>query len=200
MANKQDLRVVRTQKNLKNALFDLLDEKDLESITVRELAERAEVSRATFYMYFDSVPAMMQSVFDELYSSFIDNAKSVFDKKLDFQTTLTEISSHPFSSDEENYAFLRLARNKHLDRGTIHYNIAKGINSIKSDYIENFSIEGEDYLLDYILEFLAGGIASAILHWADSSDSDSTFEKTTSIILSILNKSDSGFSVIKRRK
>lgn len=47
-----DRRVRRTNKLLQQALNDLLAEKDLHSITVQEIAERAEVNRATFYARF----------------------------------------------------------------------------------------------------------------------------------------------------
>ena len=47
-----DPRVKRTRKFLQTALLDLLREKPLQTITVRDIAERATVNRATFYAHF----------------------------------------------------------------------------------------------------------------------------------------------------
>lgn len=47
-----DLRVRKTRRALTHALYDLMCEKGLDSITVTELCERAEVRKATFYKHF----------------------------------------------------------------------------------------------------------------------------------------------------
>ena len=47
-AQDQDRRVRRTKARLRQALTELLREKDLRSITVRELTDRADVNRGTF--------------------------------------------------------------------------------------------------------------------------------------------------------
>ena len=47
----QDRRVRRTRMRLQQAMLELLKEKDARSITVRELTERADVNRGTFYAH-----------------------------------------------------------------------------------------------------------------------------------------------------
>jgi AcrR family transcriptional regulator len=47
-----DLRTRRTRKLLQAALFDLLKERDLEMISVRDICERAMVHRTTFYKHY----------------------------------------------------------------------------------------------------------------------------------------------------
>lgn len=49
---KVDLRVLRTRKLLVQAFDELANEKDLQAITVSDIAERAMVNRATFYAHF----------------------------------------------------------------------------------------------------------------------------------------------------
>jgi AcrR family transcriptional regulator len=49
---KLDRRIVRTRQSLRTALMELVNEKDYEQISVEEIAERANVSRATFYLHF----------------------------------------------------------------------------------------------------------------------------------------------------
>jgi len=50
--NEADPRVIRTRRLLQDAFASLVQEKDFESITVKDIAERATVNRATFYAHF----------------------------------------------------------------------------------------------------------------------------------------------------
>lgn len=52
--------VRRTKSKLKNALIQLLMEKPAKDITVREIAELADVSRGTFYLYYRDVYDMIE--------------------------------------------------------------------------------------------------------------------------------------------
>lgn len=49
-----DRRVRRTRRRLKTALAELIHERKYEGLTVREIAERADVGRSTFYAHFES--------------------------------------------------------------------------------------------------------------------------------------------------
>ncbi|MEH7249263.1 TetR/AcrR family transcriptional regulator [Neobacillus niacini] len=49
---KADTRNKRTQKLLSNALLSLLNSRSFDSISVIDICEEAEVSRATFYVHF----------------------------------------------------------------------------------------------------------------------------------------------------
>ncbi|MFP4345303.1 MAG: TetR/AcrR family transcriptional regulator [Anaerolineales bacterium] len=52
MTNHTDRRVRRTRKALQDALLSLILEKGYDSLTVEELAERADVGRTTFYLHY----------------------------------------------------------------------------------------------------------------------------------------------------
>ena len=54
-----DRRVRRTRAQLRQALTALLREKDLKDITVRELTDRADVNRGTFYSHYQDVYDMV---------------------------------------------------------------------------------------------------------------------------------------------
>lgn len=55
MNKKQDRRVKRTQQVLTEALLKLLSEKDIERITIQELADVADVHRSTFYAHYADI-------------------------------------------------------------------------------------------------------------------------------------------------
>lgn len=53
--NKNDRRVKKTKKALQNALAELMAQKELRSITVQELVDKADIHRATFYSHYHDV-------------------------------------------------------------------------------------------------------------------------------------------------
>ena len=46
-----DLRQKKTLAAIRTAFLELLGKKPLEKITVKELAEKAQISKATFYLH-----------------------------------------------------------------------------------------------------------------------------------------------------
>ena len=61
-----DLRVRRTRKLLPDALVALLAVQPFESITVRQICERAMVHRATFYTHFTDKYELLRSVLNDV--------------------------------------------------------------------------------------------------------------------------------------
>ena len=59
---KVDKRIRRTKKILTEALIDILKEKNVEDITVSELAKRADVTRTTFYQYYRDPVDMLEQL------------------------------------------------------------------------------------------------------------------------------------------
>lgn len=60
-----DRRVRRTRNRLGDALWDLLQEKELEAVTVQEVLDRAGVGRSTFYSHFSDKDDLLVSDIDE---------------------------------------------------------------------------------------------------------------------------------------
>ncbi len=50
-----DLREKKTKRSIKNAFMQLRAQKPLERISVKELAELAEISKATFYLHYRDI-------------------------------------------------------------------------------------------------------------------------------------------------
>ncbi len=65
-----DRRIQRTQQTLRTALLELLTEKDYAAVTVQDIAERANIGRATFYLHYPDkehlLLAWMEQIFAEL--------------------------------------------------------------------------------------------------------------------------------------
>ena len=50
--NFTDLRIIRTQEQFQNALLELLETKELKVITVKEICDKANMSRNAFYQHY----------------------------------------------------------------------------------------------------------------------------------------------------
>ncbi len=58
---KTDRRIRRTKKAIKEALIEVLKKKNVENVTIKELADKADITRATFYQYYrDPVDTLEQ--------------------------------------------------------------------------------------------------------------------------------------------
>lgn len=67
-----DRRVRRTKARLRQAITQLMLEKDLSSITVRELTDLADVNRGTFYTHYKDIYDMIDQVENEIFSELED--------------------------------------------------------------------------------------------------------------------------------
>ena len=66
----QDRRVRKTRKQLKDCLIQLLKEKKVQDITVRELTEMADLNRGTFYLHYKDVFDLLEKTEAELFEEF----------------------------------------------------------------------------------------------------------------------------------
>jgi AcrR family transcriptional regulator len=60
-----NLRVRRTQKLLREALIELIEDRGFDALTVGEITERAMVSRATFYRNYQDKYDLVEQIFTE---------------------------------------------------------------------------------------------------------------------------------------
>ncbi|MCX2455088.1 TetR/AcrR family transcriptional regulator [Lacticaseibacillus nasuensis] len=64
--NKNDLRYVKTEANLKQAFLALLATEDCSGITVSQLCQQAQCARNTFYQHYDSLEALRTGVIAQI--------------------------------------------------------------------------------------------------------------------------------------
>jgi AcrR family transcriptional regulator len=81
-AQPLDRRTRRTRHALQNALLSLAEEKDLESITVQEITDRADINRATFYQHYRDKDDLISSALDALFEEFTVEDRAFTDQHL----------------------------------------------------------------------------------------------------------------------
>lgn len=71
MNEKQDRRIRKSKEALKSSLIELMKEKSVNNITVKELVYTADLNRSTFYNYYSDIPDMLSKLEKELYNEFL---------------------------------------------------------------------------------------------------------------------------------
>lgn len=69
------------------ALSSLLTTKKISQITVKELADLADVNRATFYFYYDNIPDMLDKVEQEMFVDFLNTCAQFREEQSSVEST-----------------------------------------------------------------------------------------------------------------
>ena len=67
-----DRRIRKTRRMLRECLTSLLKEKRVQDITVREIADMADINRGTFYLHYKDVFDLMEQIENELLKDLED--------------------------------------------------------------------------------------------------------------------------------
>ncbi|MGD6729639.1 MAG: TetR/AcrR family transcriptional regulator [Pleomorphochaeta sp.] len=73
----KDRRPAKTKKAIRLALFQLLDKKELNKITITELTKQANISRKTFYIHYDKISNVLDEFEQELIEAFHNATKDL---------------------------------------------------------------------------------------------------------------------------
>ena len=66
-----DRRTKYTKTVIRQALFDLLQEKPINKITVTDVCKLADINRSTFYSHYEDVYALLASIQNELFENVV---------------------------------------------------------------------------------------------------------------------------------
>lgn len=67
---KIDRRVRKTRTLLLNGLVQLMKEKDIKDISVKELSDLVDINRGTFYLHYNDIYDMVEKIEEELFVEF----------------------------------------------------------------------------------------------------------------------------------
>ncbi|MBT2668677.1 TetR/AcrR family transcriptional regulator [Bacillus sp. ISL-4] len=77
---KQDLRVIKTKKNLFNKLLQLLQTYDFNDITVTKLCEHSEINRSTFYTHYSNIDDLFETHMIEIMNKLNEEYKMAYNR------------------------------------------------------------------------------------------------------------------------
>ena len=69
--NRSESKYFNTALRMDEALIALLEEKDLEFITVKEICQRAGVNRSTFYLHYETIADLVNEALEQIDRRFL---------------------------------------------------------------------------------------------------------------------------------
>ncbi len=75
-SKKEDRRTRKTKAQIKVALIELMAQKDITKISVKEIAERADINRGTFYLHYYDI----YDVLEQIQNEFIETINQILDE------------------------------------------------------------------------------------------------------------------------
>ena len=164
--NKEDRRVRRTRKLLIQALTKLLSEKQISDITVKELAEAADVNRGTFYLYYRDIYDMLEKTENEMFAALNEllQAHQVEDVTIQTQPLLTDL----FAFIREHQELCKVLLSPNGDMNFLHRLNLVLYEKVRkawelSGQKTNINIKEDEF--DYHYSFLVFGCAGLIRAW-----------------------------------
>lgn len=156
-------RKTAAQEAIEAALLSLLDEKEMHKISVKEICERANVARSTFYAYYDVADDCLLAIENRFLHKIIElNEDLAGCRKIEtvdltfFEETLRYI--------EENQKLLYLFMIKRYN----HRFINKWKDAIKYHLYQRMSIQIDEKNRELTLEMIAAVAIGAYQYWLNN--------------------------------
>jgi AcrR family transcriptional regulator len=162
MANNQnDLRVIKTERGLREAFLRLLFEKGYDAISIQDIATEAEAARVTFYRHYTNKEELLIDCIDEIYENLAGSISQVSDEEFRLGNTPLLAFYKQLQGDGKIYRLLLSSRAGRFLSNRLIELFAKRIKS----QIET-SLPAEQLLAP--IELIAHHIASAqigLVNW-----------------------------------
>lgn len=176
--NRQDRRVNRTRRNLRNALMTLILEKGYDSVTIEEITRRADVGRTTFYLHYKDKEDLLIENIDAIIDEFIEQISSV--PLSAWAMSLEEDGSLGEGLSPAMLVFQHAAENADLYRVMLRgEGVSRAQNQIRTvisnavrDFLQNW-VEKDRLVitptvsLDFFTNYFAGSLMGILTWWLE---------------------------------
>lgn len=165
--NHTDLRVIRTRKNLHEALKALLQHQKLEHITVNDIAKKAMVNRSTFYAHYtDKYDLLYQCVVEE-FDKYIPNIPTLPENQAtEMAPSIIEQIVSVINYIADNHVFF-LKIVDLLEIPAINQRFKSYFEQLLMGYLKTFRTEPDNVFVPnrVLAHFLSSGYMSLVTDW-----------------------------------
>ena len=172
-----DRRVRKTKRQLRLALMQLMSEKNVKDISVRELAAIADINRGTFYIHYKDVYDLLSQLEEEMAQGLIKVCQAHNAEEYNGST-------FPYLSDlyqfiAENADMCRVLLGTNGDKAYTDRICGILRDEHLYDFVAHFYPNNDPTLLDYFCAFIISGNLALALRWINSGMKESTEEMAT---------------------
>ena len=164
--NKKDPRVLRTRKLLIDSFVSIMNQKKIESITIKDITDEATVNRATFYAHFQDKYDLMDAVISE---TVLEN----IEKRINSTEVLNEQTITKLFLIVTEYLLLAESEckiNIETYRSPVEQRIKQILEMVLLTGYRNKYPKEDVKTLEISSAFLAWGIHGAAVHWKTHSN------------------------------
>ena len=180
---KQDLRIIRTDRRIRETFLQLIDEVGFDAVTIKLLTDRAEVNRGTFYHHYADKYELLEQMTNEIF----EKIEATFEREIPF-VLINKTEDSPYRRIIPFLIFLY--ENRTLMRILLSPTSDGMFRKRVRDYMQQILFSGlheqgerlvpEDYLIAYLSAAHLGVIESWLSH-----PNETTPEEIARIIFTI---------------
>ncbi|MGN1096128.1 MAG: TetR/AcrR family transcriptional regulator [Eubacteriales bacterium] len=167
VTKRNDRRVVKTKRAIREAFVKLLAEKDINDITIKSLADAANVDRKTVYNYYGGT----HEILEEIEGDFVASVEKVtqgmdYDSMVKNPYAVFNIITEVLNSDLELYVyFMKMDSSSRIItkiNASLKTKVRKAIKEV---------LTKDEHKLDILSEFVTSGMLAAYQSWFRSNRS-----------------------------
>ncbi|MBQ3264232.1 MAG: TetR/AcrR family transcriptional regulator [Ruminococcus sp.] len=183
-----DRRVIRTKRAIKNAFAKLLTEKNINDITISEIASGANINRKTFYNYYSGVHEVIGEIEDDIISRIDEALTGIgFINTLQSPYLIFDTLTAVINTDTDFFGYL-LGMNTNV---SLTAKIAELLKEKAKGFILQY-IEIDELRLNLMNEFIISGMVAVYQRWFHS-DRSEPIEKISEEMKLLAYKGLNGF-------
>ncbi len=177
--NKNESRYFNTAAKMDEALITLLENKDFEYITIKEICESAGVNRSTFYLHYENTSDLLKETtkyITNIFFSYFSKDTHVISHRLEN----SDLDDLMFITPEYIIPYLTFIReNQRVFKTSIKQFGYMGFDGVYDDWFKNifnpiltrFGFHKTE--MTYTLKFYLMGITAIVMEWVDNNCTDS---------------------------
>ncbi len=161
MEKKEDRRVKMTKLLLKESLIRLMEEKDINKITITEICQDADINRATFYAHFSDQFDLLNSIEEEYVAKIMTDINYKDRDKEDISQFILDILY--FIKENDRFSRILLS-----DREDISF-LKQLVSLIYEEFLRDLKGRDNSNLLkgELVFSFILLGSAGIIQKWIE---------------------------------
>ena len=166
MKEKTDLRIIKTNKVLFDALITLMKQKDFERIKISDICDVALINRSTFYAHYEDKYDLLVALIEELKNNLENELKKNEQEEISknyFMDLLKILINHVDEKRETYNSILINDKNGILIDFFIDVTNRDLTNRLKNNIVTNVP-------LDIITKFYIGAIVTIGVDWIKCKD------------------------------